>query len=972
MREDGPPLRRIGVVLDVTEAHIAAQRIHQLSRLYEALSKINSALSRESDFKALCDTVCKVLVTTGGLGFAAVELDRHPEPDPVVASAPWQCARYGTEPDQQTSSGHLLRFDLMSGSEHLGCLLVAAIGGHAMGGQNLQLIGEAADALGFAHAKHSSELGRKQSERRIAAIVDTAMDAIITCDNNFRVVTFNHAATALFGLPHEQAIGSELEHLLPERFRGAHETTMRAFAASGKTYRSIHTPALVTALRTNGEEFPAEASISHVKIGALSFFTVILRDVTTRMASDARIARLSRLYAAQSNANEVIVRGRQWLDVCQQVCRVIVEQGELHSALIRVPDELRQVLEPFAGYGQRSDDFLGQRVTFTDDHPVAVAFREARPVRMADLQLGSDYAGARRDAIARGAASAIALPILGQNGPLGTLSVFAREGAYFDAELEQMLMDLADNLAYAWDKLRSESEVRSSEERYRALFENSPDGLRIISEDRIVKVNPAYIRLYGENPTGQTVQQAIFDHLDAETLEKVRARMQRVANENLPVTPDEQTYRRSDGVAIPVESTSAPFMLGEKQAHLTIIRDLRELRARQNALKAAETRYRSLVETSLSGIALVHEDRFEYANTALARMFGLEQAAEMIGRPFLDLVDPAFQAISTERLHQLAAAPGAVFPHGRLRLRTVHGNAIDADLAATSVDLEGRTMVLLEMRDVTREVIAKQGLRDLNKSLENRVAQRTAELVSLNREMTMVNRDLESFSYSVAHDLRVPLRHMAGFAHMIQMDLNDQHFEELPAHVERIVGGVSRMSGLIDGLMAVSRVAHMALDEQAVDLSGMLAEVLQELNPGPAVQWDIAPLPQICGDKVLLRQVWTNLLSNAIKYSAKAAHPHIIVHSITLGHEQVFSVRDNGAGFDPAQASGLFGVFKRLHSHHEFAGTGVGLAIVRRIVERHGGRIWADAAPGQGATFSFSLPLERIHPVQAAADLSRA
>jgi PAS domain S-box-containing protein len=735
----------------------------------------------------------------------------------------------------------------------------------------------------------------------------------------------------------------------------------------------MRSPGLVIGMRANGEEFHSEASISHVRVGERSFYTVIMRDVTARLAAEARISRLTNLHAAQSLANQAIVRGRDWSELCQQICRIVVEQGHLHSALIRIPDDDRQLLQPYVEFGPQGSGIGAEAVTITDHHPAAMAYRERRPMRVSDLRREKEFPVARRQAIAQGAASAIVLPILGQDGPLGTLSVFSEEESYFDAEFEHLLLDLADNLAYAWDKLRSESELRNSEERYRALFENSPDGLRIISEGRVIKVNPAYIRMFGENHTGQTIEQAVFAHLDEDTLTRVHERMQQVALNNTPAVPDVQMYRRADGVVIPVETTSAPFMLGQKLAHLTIFRDLRDQQERQRAQQAAETRYRSLVETSLSGIALACDDKIEYANKAMARMFGLDQATQLEGRALWDLIDPAFQTVSIERLHALAATPGAVFPHGRLRLRTVGGDSIEVDLAAASVELDGRTMVLLEMRDVTREVIAKKGLRELNRNLENRVAQRTAELVSVNREMANVNRDLESFSYSVAHDLRAPLRHMAGFAHMIQMDVTEKHFDELPAHVERIVGGVKRMTGLIDGLLAVSRVAHVALNEESIDLAALVREIVVELDAGAAVRWNISDLPAMRADKVLLRQVWTNLLSNAIKYSAKADSPHIVVHTLQLGNEQVFSVRDNGAGFDPAQAAALFGVFKRLHSQQEFVGTGVGLAIVRRIVERHGGRIWADGTPGEGATFSFSLPLERVVALQSLAkDISQA
>jgi light-regulated signal transduction histidine kinase (bacteriophytochrome) len=222
-----------------------------------------------------------------------------------------------------------------------------------------------------------------------------------------------------------------------------------------------------------------------------------------------------------------------------------------------------------------------------------------------------------------------------------------------------------------------------------------------------------------------------------------------------------------------------------------------------------------------------------------------------------------------------------------------------------------------------------------------------------------VNQELEAFSYSVSHDLRAPLRHVSGFAALLEQSsaaLGDAE----KRYISTIVTAARRMGQLIDDLLAFSRVGRTAIHETRVDLNELAAEVRQEVSAMAtgAIDWHLEPLPAVRGDRALLRLVLVNLFSNAVKYSSTQPIPRVTVGSTVNGREATVFVRDNGVGFDMEFADKLFGVFQRLHRSEEFEGTGIGLANVRRIVQRHGGRTWAEGAVNQGATFSFSLPLE--------------
>jgi hypothetical protein len=316
-----------------------------------------------------------------------------------------------------------------------------------------------------------------------------------------------------------------------------------------------------------------------------------------------------------------------------------------------------------------------------------------------------------------------------------------------------------------------------------------------------------------------------------------------------------------------------------------------------------------------------------------------------------DLMMPEMDGITLiNAAKQIDPALGAIVMtgHGTIdtAVRAMQGGALDYILKPF------RLNVILPIISRALDV---QRLRKENAELHAREKQQSAELAA-------AYHDLESFSYSISHDLRAPLRSMDGFAAILEREFAEPLGEEGRRIIGIIRAGSQKMDELIVSLLEFSRTGRSALELDRIDMT-MLADAaaaeVGALHSGPKPLIEISDLPAIDADAILIRQVWSNLIGNALKYSAKRDKPRISVTGRVENSEAIYQVEDNGAGFDMRYVDKLFGVFQRLHRTEDFAGTGVGLAIVQRIIARHGGRIWAQGSPDAGACFQFALPMRK-------------
>lgn len=372
----------------------------------------------------------------------------------------------------------------------------------------------------------------------------------------------------------------------------------------------------------------------------------------------------------------------------------------------------------------------------------------------------------------------------------------------------------------------------------------------------------------------------------------------------------------------------------------------RRVDERTAAVLKTETRLRQVLDAMSEGFQIMGFDlRYLYVNDAVARQAKLPKEV-LLRSTFLELFSTsanpelmdAFQRCLKHR-EAFHMENRFVFPDGSDGWFDLHFQPIPEGLFILSSDITDRKRTEMEI------------LR-LNENLEEKVHARTAQLEAVNNE-------LESFSYSVSHDLRAPLRTLTGYIRMLRETTGKALNDEAGRMITVIEKIAARMNQLITDLLAFSQLGTQDLHPATIDMNLLVADAMLELFPeGPPAQLtlNLTKLHPAYGDATLIQQVITNLLSNAIKYSARSEKPIVAIRSVREGDHVIFEIRDNGVGFDMEYADKLFGVFQRLHSSADFEGTGVGLAIVQRIIHKHGGRVWAEAAPGDGARFFFSLP----------------
>ncbi|MCX6164011.1 MAG: PAS domain S-box protein [Ignavibacteriae bacterium] len=502
------------------------------------------------------------------------------------------------------------------------------------------------------------------------------------------------------------------------------------------------------------------------------------------------------------------------------------------------------------------------------------------------------------------------------------------------------------------ERKTAENKLRESELRYRLLFEHNPVSMLIYERNslQLIAVNEAFVRHYG-----YSYEQALSMSLPDLYPDEQKIAITELAN-NIQghAYAGEWNHVKANGTLIDIFATSHDIAFKNKNCRITVINDITEIKKAELALRESEEKYRTLFETANDAIMLMDKDVFVDCNRKALELF-VTTKEKIVGTHPADF-SPDYQQDGMESKKKANIFIGNALNGSPQFFEWLHkrpdGSVFDAEVSLNSIVIDEKNLVQAIVRDITERKRIEEEIRKLNEELEERVKERTSQLEESNKE-------LEEFSYSVSHDLRAPLRAISGFSKLLNEDYYDKIDEDGKEYLIDIMNNSKRMANLIDDLLRLSRFGRKKIEKTEINMKELFISIFEDEREhveNKNIIFNISELPNTFGDYSLIKQVTINLISNAIKYSSKNPEPEIEVGSVTSKEENIYYVKDNGIGFNMKYVHKLFGVFQRLHNLEEYEGTGVGLAIVHRIINKHNGRAWAESEYGKGAVFYFALP----------------
>jgi len=779
----------------------------------------------------------------------------------------------------------------------------------------------------IAERKRAEEQTR-ESEEQIQTIFNAAPDAVIVINEEGAIVKWNPKAEVLFGWKAEEVMGKLLaETIIPHRYREAHKKGIKHFLQTGEG-PVLNKAIEIHAINKNNIEFDAALSISPTVVNDKYLFIGFIRDITDRKQAEALIQKqkqdiqdfidsMSTLSVKLSTAGKILMVNKIALQASglsmEELLKTNFTEGQWWTFNPEVHTRVREVFKKAcSGTAINYDENI-----FVFGHVLTINFS--------------------------------LIPIL---KPDGSVDYIVGEGRDITAQK------------------KAEEKIKESEHMFSTLFYKSPI-MKAIAEaptGRYIEVNDAFADFF-EQPKEEILGKTSLELnmlVHSEERDKILKNLQRDG-----FARDVETQINSKNGKTRWVSTSIDAInLNGKDCFLTAAIDITarkeaEDKVRQMNLELenrveektretiqSEKRFRNLIENSTDIISLTDQNfKALYRSPSAERLTGwTNEEWEKLGG--VELFNPDDFARMKILMKEILKNPHKQF-HLTFRHRHKDGHYIWLDGMMTNM-LHDETIkaIVFNLRNVTANKEAEEEIKTLNESLEKKVIERTAQLEAVNKE-------LEAFTYSVSHDLRAPLRIIDGYTEMLVSDYQNKLDEEAKRMFGIITGNVRKMGQLIDDLLNLSQTGRKELLLYPADMNKLVQSIIDEqlsLNEENPADIKIETLlPAEC-DSGLLQQVWSNLISNAIKYSGKQEKPVIRINSFRQNGEIIYQIKDNGVGFDMKYAGQLFGVFQRLHKATEFEGTGVGLALVKRIVAKHNGRVWAESEPGKGAVFFFSLP----------------
>ncbi|MDD2804932.1 MAG: PAS domain S-box protein [Elusimicrobiales bacterium] len=757
-------------------------------------------------------------------------------------------------------------------------------------------------------------LAESQGKDVCRALFDGSPDAIFLADpKTGLVLDANPAAAELLGRPIEEIIGLHQTALHPPRKEAA-STKIFKDHSSARDEARYNRPIELYALRADGTEVPIEITSKIIKIKGRKVLQGFFRDVSDRKAAERALKESETKF------------------------KTLTEKSMMGIYLIQ--DGLFRYVNPVLAdiFGCKAEELIDKKgpkdLVLPEDWPlVEENLRRRMEGKVKSLNYG--FRGVKK------------------GGEIFYVEVFGTRIDYLGRPA------IIGSIQDVTERKRAQEALLESEERYRTLVSHAPIGI-VVHRNGVMKfVNRRLAELGKLSDPEVLLGRNIMDFLHPGSRKAAAERLQALNESGVPLGPADHKLVAPDGRVLDMEMTSIPITFQGEACVMSIIQDVTARKRAQDELRESETRYRSLVSHVPMGIVVHALGQIRFANGRMAEMVRSTQGA-LLGRSVMDFIHPDYRDMVRERIG-LAAREGTTLPPAEEKLLALDGTVVDVEINSVPITYRGENCLMALVHDISarrrsQEAVtrAQMQLMEANARLEERVEERTSQLEELNKE-------LEAFSYSAAHDLKAPLRRINIFSDMLEKEAGGTLRHDTHDYLLNIHKSVTLMTRLVDGLLSLSTTGRRPLDLEPVALSPLLEEAVADVkaeNAGRNIEWRLGKLPQLNCDRAMLRQVFVNLLGNAAKYS-RGSDPAVIEVSCTAGpRERVIAVRDNGIGFSMEYADKIFGVFQRLHKSDAFEGTGIGLSTVKRIISRHGGRVWAESAPGKGATFYFSLPVK--------------
>ena len=750
-----------------------------------------------------------------------------------------------------------------------------------------------------------TERRRNEQELRLRAeLLDLAHDAVIVRDPAESRVTFwNREAQHIYGYSPEKALGQVTHELLATVFPESRQAVDDALAREGRWIGELrHTRKDGTVIVVSSRQ-----ALQRGADGRPIAIIELDSDITERKRVEEELAHIAGLL---ERTEEISKTGGWEYDVATGELTWTDEVYRIYG--VERTSDRTEVTQAIAAYDPDSAPII--------DAAFKRLVADGVPY---DLELGLIRADGQRVWV-----RTIGRPVIDDG----------------------RVVRVAGNISDVTERKRIEEALRASDQLFHDGFDHSPTGMALTGLDgSLVEVNAAFARMLGYEDPAQLAGQDFARDTHPDDLAANREGIRVMVEERKPYVAEKRYIRRDGAVVYALYgATLVRDADGRPSMLFTQVQDITERKLAEAALRASEERFRRGFENSPIGMALTGLDgRLVEVNATFARMLGYDDPAELAGQSFANIVHPDELASGRETIKRIIEKGSY---HGERRYIRRDGTVVYALYGATLVrDADGRPSVLFgQVQDITERKLAEAEVHRLNAELERRVRQGTAELKAANQE-------LEGFAYSLAHDLRAPIRAINGFG----AALSQSHGEELGLQgretLDRIRRASAKMGELIDAMLLLSELTRRELSLTSVDLSAVAREISDELcalDPARGVEFVIEDGLETVGDQRLVRVLMRNLLENACRFTSPREHARIEVMRAGAG---MFAVADDGVGFNMDFAGLLFEPFARLHREDEFPGIGVGLTTVERIVRRHGGAVWGEGRPGEGATFYFKL-----------------